>query len=304
MGNTPVLFIPGIGISYLEAVRLLGDHPLFQERCTYAEIDQIGRLDMGSWNRDHNSFEVDTLFNQKLSYVANCTMCDLYARGGVIPEFVVGYSMGLYAALYCAGHYDFQTGLVILEKAYNLIRACCSSDSQQYGMGLLLGLTEQEVRDLLFQGVEGKINIAVCNGKRSFVIAGYKEILTDCITKALKIGALGARTIETSHPYHTVFLKKTSLEFIPFLKTLYYSSPVCRAISLIDGKIISRNDAVEVIAASLYKPLRFDLAVQALSSGDNSLVCFETGPPNAMGKLVRYIEKRLRVRSFVEKWAP
>jgi len=293
------LLIPGVGIAYSKAIELLRGDPIFRAYCARAAVDDFSGGDLNRL-KDYAYFLHDNLDNQKLSYVVNCSMCDLYQKSGIIPQFVVGYSMGIYPALYAAGYYSFETGLSIVERAFHLISELCSSRSDRYGMGLILGFTENDIRELLFREVGGGVEIAVYNGKRNMVISGVKEKVDLCLERALELGALGIRPILTNHPYHTAFLEDVSHEFSQFLNTLNYADPVSTVLSLIDGKTISRGEVADTIVKAIHKPLHLELVVDGLVRDHCVSICYETGPPESMKKLVRYIHKGLKVHPFEE----
>jgi [acyl-carrier-protein] S-malonyltransferase len=293
------LLIPGIGFSYLKVIESLRDNPLFQKNCARAGVSDYRDAESQVF-QNHGPALRDNLENQKLAYVVNCTMCDLYKKRGIVPDFVVGYSMGLYSALYAGGYYSFDTGLRIVEKAFDLVRQCCSSRGQRYGMGIILGFTESEIHELLFQGNENGVGIAVYNGNRSFVIAGEKELVNSCLKKAVGLGAIGVRPILTEHPYHSAFLKDISKEFSRFLGTLLYSTPYSKVLSLIDGEIIDKAETADAIVKAIYNPLRLDLVIDRALAAHKVSACYETGPAKSMGKLVRYISKNIGVHPFEE----
>lgn len=294
------LLVPGIGISYSKALKQLRDNSLFRTNCAIAGIDDFRNADSDTL-RDYEHFLHDNLDNQKLSYVVNCSMSDLYKRRGIFPKFVVGYSMGIYAALYAGGYCSFETGLRIVEKAFRLIRECCLSRPQKYSMGLILGLKEKEIQELLLKKVEKGVDIAVHNGQRNFVLAGEKEKLDFCLKKAVEIGALGVKPILTEHPYHTILLKEICDEFTLFLESLHYSVPVSSVLSSIDGKVVTKEDVADTIQRAICTPLHLELVIDALVYGFNVSVCYETGPALSMKKLARYINKKLKVYSFDEE---
>lgn len=293
------LLIPGIAIPYSKPIEQFRDNPIFQTNCEKAGMDYIRDLDI-SILRDYGQFLQDNLDNQKLSYVVNCSMCDIYKERGIVPEFIVGYSMGLYTALYAAGYYSFETGLRIVEKAFHLTKDICSSKQKKYGVALILGLTEKEIRELLFKEVGEGMEIAIYNGMRSFVIVGEEEKFEICLKKASEVGALGVKRILTEHPYHTPFLKDISHDFYQFMNNLHYSTPVSKVLSLIDGKIIGKGEAHHAVVKAMYTPLHFDLVIDTLLHQHNISVFYESGPHESMRKLVKYIDRKAVVHHLAD----
>jgi [acyl-carrier-protein] S-malonyltransferase len=290
------ILIPGIGISYADAVRSMINESRFQQYCQIAGFD-AGYLD----DQMLPSEIIDTLDTQKLSYVVNCVMCDLYKKRQIRMDYVVGYSMGIYAALYCGGYYAFETGLQILEKAFKLISAYCESTPYDYGMGLILGLTESEIRGLLFSGVGEGIDIAVYNGKRGFVIAGIREKVQTCLQKAQASGALGVKAIHTHHPYHTPLLNEIFLPFSRYLSTLSFAVPSHKVLSPMDGDVVTAENAANVIAKALCTPLHFEKVIHVLADDHHVQHCYETSPIKSMRNLVRYINRHIRIHCLDEE---
>ena len=296
--SSPIgILIPGIGISYADAIVSMRNDSRFREYCRVAGLDAdcLDELSLPS------EFIDDTLDTQKLSYVVNCATCDLYKIRQIRMDCVVGYSMGIYAALYCGGHYTFETGLRILEKAFELISTYCASTPYDYKMGLILGLTESEIRELLFSDVGEGIDIAVYNGKRGFVIAGIREKVQACLKKAQSSGALGVKAIHTHHPYHTPLLNETFPPFSRYLNTLDFTVPSHKVLSPINGHEVTEANVVNVISEALFTPLHFDTVIHALAAEYHVTHCYETTPIKSMRNLVRYINRHMRIHSLHEE---
>jgi [acyl-carrier-protein] S-malonyltransferase len=294
--SSPIgILIPGIGISYTDAVRSMKNDSRFQQYC------QIAGIDAGYLNDQTLQYESnDTLDTQKLSYVVNCVMCDLYKKRQIRLDYVVGYSMGIYAALYCGGYYAFETGLHILEKAFELISAYCKSTPYDYAMGLILGLTESEIRGLLFSDVGEGVDIGVYNGKRGFVIAGIRGKVHLCLQKARASGAIGVKVIRTPYPYHSPLLNHVFPSFFRFLNTQYFTVPSHKVLSPIDGDEVTVENAANVIAKALCTPLHFEKVIHVLTIDHHVQHCYETSPNKTMRNLVRYINRNIHIH-FLEE---
>lgn len=290
------VLIPGIGFSYVEAVKFMKNDTGFQRYCRIAGLDSKSLYHSGS-----SADTSDSLSSQKLSYVVNCAICDLFKNSGIRMDYVVGYSMGIYAALYCGGICEFEDGLNILEKAFELIRSHCKSTSFAYEMAVVLGLTESEIHELLFSDVGESVEIAVFNGKRSAVIAGVREKIQACFQKAQSSGALSVKRIDTHYPYHTTLLKNIYLPFTQYLTAFTFSLPSHRVLSPIDGKEISVADVAEIVAKALCTPLHFDRVIQILVDDYHVRYCYDTTLTKSMRNLVRYINRHLHILGMNEE---
>ncbi len=291
------LMIPGIGISYFKCIQLIKKNPIFVQYCHVAGIEGL----FGFYDQpiaDYTPTLEDTLQNQKQSYVVNCAMHDIYFQQGIKTDYVLGYSMGIYAALYAGGFYSFETGLAIVEQAFKTVSKHCASSGKGFGMGLLMGLRESELHELVLNDVDNSIQIAVYNGKRTFVIAGETDLLTHCLEKATAAGAIGTRKILTHHPYHSSFLTETSPAFISYLKNIEIQTPSKNVLSPIDGQLITNDNFAQIVAGALHTPLHFDSVIDLLFHRHKVATCYETGPKESMRKLIRYINKNITVHPF------
>lgn len=247
--------------------------------------------------RDDRLTLEDTLEIQKTSYAANCTLCDLFCLKGIFPEIIVGYSMGIYAALYAGGYYSFETGLGIVEKAFLLTRELCDSLPVEYTMAVIMGLTEKDIHEIIFRSRNDCGDIAVYNGKHHFVVAGEKGVIEYGMRRAIEEGALGAIRIYTRHPYHSMVLHGISDHFVTYLNSLSYTRPWGKTLSPIDGDIITLENIQHTINSAMFTPLHFDVTVRRIFADFGIFRCYEAGPIQSMKKLIRYIDKNIHVIS-------
>lgn len=292
--------IPGIAVSYRPSVCFLKDSMVFRKRAHDAGLGRFVEDVVGSRQERPQVWDDDNLNLQKLSYIVNATIADQCLDAGIVPAVIVGYSMGLYAALYAAGFYAFATGLEIVEKAYHLVRGYCGDHSCDYGLGLLLGFSQEEIDSLLLDDLGGKVQIAMRNGRRSFVIAGDKQNLESCLETAHREGALCSRKLAAKHPYHTGLLNGMQGDFVDFLESLSYFEPHTPVPSLVTGRIIDRTIVAEEIAKAMCSPLQLDSAITTLASRFGVDHGIDIGPQQSMKKLVRYIDKTFKVHPYPE----
>ncbi len=288
-----VFLIPGIAVSYLSVVKLLQENSLFRRRCADAGLDHTLRRYL-SENGPDELYYRDSLNNQKISYIANATLCDLCRQQAVQARMIVGYSMGLYAALYAGGYYPYQTGLAVVEGAYRMVADHCRG--HRYGMAIVLGFSRDEVARLLLEPQGGRVRIAMHNGHHNFVLAGDRDALERCLETAQREGAIGIRRILTRHPYHTEFLRGMAGGFQRFLEALEYREPRTPVLSLVDGRAVDPGGASQAIVSAMVNPLHLDRTIDRACRLKGIQSCYDMGPEKSMQKLVRYIDRSVRVR--------
>ncbi|MDT8977361.1 ACP S-malonyltransferase [Paenibacillus sp. chi10] len=112
-----------------------------------------------------------TQFTQPALFVVNSL---LYLKKrletGQIPDYVAGHSLGEYNALFAANAFNFETGLKLVKKRGELMGKAYGG-----GMAAVIGLTGDQVREVLDTERLAKIDIANYNSPTQIVISGPKE---------------------------------------------------------------------------------------------------------------------------------
>jgi trans-AT polyketide synthase, acyltransferase and oxidoreductase domains len=282
------LLIPGIGINYGESLPIIAQSPIFQRHCLFSGFN-IDRL-----NENHYPLVFEnSLWSQKFAYVVNCTAASLLRSKNIRPDIVVGYSMGIYAALFAAGYFSFETGLGIVEKAFDIVENVCRRSGKQFGMGIILGLTWKNVEELVIK--DDSVHISVYNGPHNFVISGLKQEVQNALKRATLAGAIRTKEIESRHPYHCKLIEDVADALYRYLQTIEISEPETMVLSPIDGTPMSPENFAMIITRSLFTPLRFDHLVEKLYHQHNISLCYDTGPESSMKKLVRYVNRKIRI---------
>jgi len=161
-------------------------------RCSSFKIpESSSSLDVGS----------DELQNQLLTYIYSCAFSDIVRKLYKNIEWCTFYSMGIYAALYHAGVYGFESGLKLVETAYSTIMTAKGTAS--YAIATIIGL-ERAVIETHMRCIGGILDIINENNSLSFVVCGDSamvKILVDAVTDD---GAMKTVMLPLSAPYHAV----------------------------------------------------------------------------------------------------
>lgn len=297
--SAPVgLLVPGIGIPLAEAVRRHRDSTVFRRTCLRAGIEDYPDLVADGMVTEGERAE-DSLEKRKLSYVLNCFTYQSLFDEETCPDYVIGYSMGLYSGLHLAGYCTFETGLKLVEFSHHVLESWCASRPLAYGMGIILGLTESEIRTLVLDGIEDSVDISVFNGKRSFVLSGEKPSLDAALSKAASAGAMTARPLATGHPYHHRVLQGVAAPYSSLLQGLRFHFPRSRVISICDGRVLDAEDVPQTIVREIHSPLHLDHSIHFASREFGLAMYYEVGGSDSMKKLVRYIDRSIPVETQV-----
>lgn len=241
---------------------------------------------LAGFHRDSNPMTGDELRNQYLSYVYSCACSDVLSVHGAKPSMIAGYSMGIYAALYTAGSISFETGLLFIRSAYESMRRILPG--MQYGMGAVIGLSENDILGI-FQDSGFSLSIVNRNSWHSFIVSGESPQLEAFMLKAREEGALSAKTLGVSVPYHTGLLKDAASELSGTVAGEELNDPQIPLISLLTRQVITDAQAArnEVIR-NIFNPLDwFSTQIEMHRSG--ILTFTECGPSRALLKNSKFI---------------
>ncbi|MEW6377991.1 MAG: hypothetical protein AB1611_00130 [bacterium] len=294
--DTKAAFLfPGNDIDYRETLQKIGREDTFRENL--AKVYKLGyRLNLAEAGAGAGS----ELHNQMVIYTICCSICDLYQNRHIVPAMVSGYSLGIYSALYAAGAYSFETGLLILREAFKVVKQVYTSRKRKFGMGVVIGLTQQEIIDLIFNKIDHFLEIACLNGERSFVIVGEHQAIGKGLDLAGKLGALKTIQINTKFGYHTSFLQGNIGKLSTFLDSCEIFEPHCRILSPLDMSLIGRNAITHEIVRNLYSPVRWGSLINELVNHYDIGEGYEAGPGESLAKMSRYINQNFKVYTFHE----
>ena len=102
------------------------------------------------------TFADDELRTQYLTYIYSCAAAAALRNLGFIPSVNAGYSMGIYASLFDAEAISFESGLKLIEKAYQTLSKQLKNNL--FSMVSLIGLNFSDVNQLNNPLVPGVVN--------------------------------------------------------------------------------------------------------------------------------------------------
>jgi [acyl-carrier-protein] S-malonyltransferase len=187
---------------------MLRNYPdVFEDLMVKASAHLI--VDFTKFDIIQNNFRNHELNTQYISYLFSCAIADILKKKKVIPDYLAGYSMGLYAALYSGNAINFLQGLDLIALAYRLIKESTTDTST--GMASIVGLSKDDILEMI-RGKES-IVLANTNGSHSFLLSGSKPLILEIIDQAKAEGALHASLMKVTCPYHNPILNKAAEHF-------------------------------------------------------------------------------------------
>ena len=215
----------------------------------------------------------------------------LRARG-IEPDFVVGHSVGEFAALAAAG-------AVGVGEAVGLVRergmAMAEAARQHPGsMAAILGLDDEVVEELC-RGISG-VWPANYNCPGQLVVSGAHASVDECCEQAEEHGAKRAVKLKVSGAFHSPLVARAAERLKPAVDRIKFAAPAAPFMSTVTAKVEPAQRLGTLLVDQLTSPVRFTQATRELiKEGVGTFV--EVGPGNVLSGLVKRIDRSVKAVS-------
>jgi acyl transferase domain-containing protein len=254
---------PGMGRQLFEI------EPVFRrvvERC-----DEALRPLLGYSFRERMEAEDDALSHTEVAqtaiYALQAGLAALWREWGVVPDAVVGHSVGEVAAAHASGALSLEEGAIV---------AACRGRAMEPARGLggmaALELPAAEVEPLL---ADLDLSVAAVNSPASTTVAGAPEALDEL---ARRLGGLGltCRRLRVEYAFHTAQMDPCVRELQPLLAELRPRAVATPMVSSVTGEPVAGPDLdAGYWCANVRRPVRF---AEALAGLAGNTVFLEVGP--------------------------
>ncbi|GGU43718.1 acyl-carrier-protein] S-malonyltransferase [Streptomyces albospinus] len=199
------------------------------------------------------------------------------------PDYLVGHSLGEYAALFAAGSFDFETGLRLVTRRGELMSRA-GGGRMAAVIGRDLATVERTLAD---HGLTG-LDIANHNAPTQFVLAGPADEID--LAKPVFQG-LGAHYVplNVSAPFHSRYLRDTAEEFAAYLDGFTLRDPAVPVLANVHARPYGPGEVKQLLARQIASPVRWTDTVRYLM-GKGDFAFEELGPGAVLRKLVTKIQ--------------
>ncbi|MCP5007481.1 MAG: ACP S-malonyltransferase, partial [Planctomycetes bacterium] len=214
-----------------------------------------------------------TQYTQPALYVVNALsylkhLKDTYLR----PDYVVGHSLGEYNALFAAGAFSFETGVMLVKKRGELM-----SQATGGGMAAVIGLSEEEISGILKCNSLESIAIANYNTPSQLVISGPKDDIDRAKPFFEESKARKYVPLKVSAAFHSPYMDDAKREFAVFLAGFEFSELKLPVISNIHAVPYRQSAIKENLAEQITHPVRWTDSIRYLL-GKGEMDFEEIGP--------------------------
>jgi [acyl-carrier-protein] S-malonyltransferase len=235
---------------------------------------------------------VDTAVQQPALVATSLAMLAAVRERGIVPDFVVGHSVGEFAALAAADAMSVEDSIALVrERGVAMAEAAAKHPG---AMAAILGL-EDEVVERLCRQILG-VWPANYNCPGQIVVSGEHDAVDECLERAQEQGARRVVKLKVSGAFHSPLVARAADALRPAIERVKFQEPVAPFMSTVTARIESAQRMAPLLVDQLTAPVRFTQAASELMRGGVKTFV-EVGPGNVLSGLVKRIDRSAKAIS-------
>ncbi len=221
------------------------------------------------------------------------------AKGGAMPSFMAGHSLGEYTALVCAGSLDFVDAVKLVSQRGKFMMQAVPAGTG--AMAAILGMEDEAVRQVCLDAANGEVLEAVnYNSPGQVVVAGNKSAVERVCVLAKEQGAKRALELPVSVPSHCALMKPAADQLAEVLSGISFKIPSIPVINNVDVVAAeSEADIRDALKRQLFSPVRWVETIEKMAA-DGADQFNECGPGKVLVGLNKRINKTLSSSALLD----
>ncbi|AVH74386.1 type I polyketide synthase [Nostoc sp. 'Lobaria pulmonaria (5183) cyanobiont'] len=201
----------------------------------------------------------EAAYTQPALFALQYALAELWRSWGIVPDLVMGYSLGEYAAACVAGVFSLEDGLKLLVE-----RGCLMQALPQNGIMAMVFADEVQVADAIAP-FKDRVAIATLNAPKNITIAGEKEAVQSVLQK-LKSENIGFQYLSIPHAFHSSLMEPMLDSFEQSLLSVQFQAPCIPLISNLTGQILQPGEIPDATywRRHVREPVQFEKGMQTI----------------------------------------
>ena len=295
------MLFTGQGSQYLNMLRqLASDEPVVTE--TFREADEVMKPLLGRPLTEYlfvdpmgpleeeaaNDALRQTAITQPAVLATDIALLRLLGTYGVVPDMVMGHSLGEYGALVASGAISFAHALeAVSARGREMSRI--STDDNGWMAAVFAPLEEIE---RILSTIDGYVVVANINSYSEAVIGGASQAVERAI-EALQAAGYQAQRLPVSHAFHTQIVAPSSAAVRQVLGRMGLQPPEIPVVANVSGDFYPMGpgvepEMIEILARQVAEPVQFVKGLETLYRA-GTRVFVECGPKRALQGMVRSV---------------
>ncbi|MBW4633665.1 MAG: type I polyketide synthase [Iphinoe sp. HA4291-MV1] len=209
--------------------------------------------------QDESSSPLDeTAYTQPAVFAVEYALVQLWKSWGIVPDAVMGHSVGEYVAAVSAGVMSLEDGLKLIAQRAQLMQSLPSE-------GEMVAVFASEVSiSKIIETNNKKVAIAAYNGPENTVISGEVGAVR-AIVAQLEAAGIKTKKLQTSHAFHSPLMEPILAQFREIAATVNYAAPQIDIISNLTGEqLTSQEISADYWCQHLRSPVQFASSIKTL----------------------------------------
>jgi [acyl-carrier-protein] S-malonyltransferase len=275
----------GMGREIVEAIPEAG--------AVFDEGSRVAGVDLRRLCFDTPLSEMVETENQQPALVATSLAINEAIRArGISPDFVVGHSVGEFAALAAARSLTPAEAIALVRER-GLVMAAAAKE-RPGSMAAILGLADEVVESICTK--IANVWPANYNCPGQVVVSGSTGAVEACCEEAEQAGARRAIRLRVSGAFHSPFVDRAAERLRPTIERVHFKEPLAPFVSTVTARLEDAHRYSTLLVEQLTAPVKFTQAAGELIR--NGVTVFvEVGPGNVLSGLLKRIDRGVRVVS-------
>lgn len=266
-------------------------------RALYDRAGEVLGYDLAKLCFEGPSEELDsTIYSQPALFVTSLAALEaLRAESPDVPlacQAAAGLSLGEYTALVFAGVFEFEDGLMLVQKRGAAMQE--ASDATPSGMVSILGLERVQVEDLCNKARQnGILEIAnlLCPG--NIAVSGTNDACERVAELAVAAGAMKAVPLAVAGAFHTKIMRPADQRLLEALADVPMQRPRIPVVSNVDARPHDDPEEIrQLLVRQVLQPVLWEDSMRwLLVQGFDQY--YEVGPGRVLRGLLRRIDRKI-----------
>jgi [acyl-carrier-protein] S-malonyltransferase len=229
---------------------------------------------------------VDTAVQQPALVATSLAVLAALKARGIEPDYVVGHSVGEFAALAAARALGIEEAIALVrERGLAMAEA---ARERPGSMAAILGLDDPIVEQLC-RDIAG-VWPANYNCPGQIVVSGENPSVDECCEQAQDEGARRTVKLRVSGAFHSPLVAHAAERLKPAIEKIKFHEPAAPFMSTVTAKIEPAQRMGSLLVEQLTAPVKFTQAASELAK-DGVKTFVEVGPGNVLSGLLRRIDR-------------
>jgi acyl transferase domain-containing protein/surfactin synthase thioesterase subunit/acyl carrier protein len=193
----------------------------------------------------------ETAYTQPTLFVIQVALAELWRSWGIVPDVVLGHSVGEFAAACCAGCYTLDEGLAMITDRAALMQAL-----PRHGAMASVFSDEAAVMTAIKQHGANDVVLAAVNGPQQVVISGRREAVHEIVAHFDRQD-VRCQPLTVSHAFHSSLMQPAVERFGPVAAAVGARAPKIAWISTVSGTLVDQPPDARYWCDHALHPVRF-----------------------------------------------